>query len=921
MSTYEEGLLNVTGNIAVVSGTASGINANVINTTTVNATTVNPTNLGITGLQNVSMDGRLTAGTMNSIGSFTIGNQVLTGNIAGIAYSAAPYVPITNSGITSIEQMGTGIAFNNKVFDDMSGNIGGIGTYSYICASVNAFLNKDDPQAAQITNIGTTKADSSNNVNYSFDLLILYPTNPAKYSRMILNDIPSRGTSRIFNILDSNATDIYNKTAPVLTIDSSGVGRSTAGTGSGNGFIMQQGDMIIWHGWEATRPQCLSPSIVSQFPGNAVIGAGVALDASGIPASNTWPGLCMAKNLGIIPATTTTSLGMTVPSLYTDPAYTQYFSGLCQDQGYFPDTSAGIFGTPSTHNTFPLYYPVALNSQYTLTMQLTPTSTTIITIDPALYTVTNGTGAVGMVVITTSSIGNLAMAMPAQYNAAYCNINRAAIMADTATYGPAMEADASGVLRDYGCIYSLNYTGFNSKAEAIGLIATRDLLSYMRYSPSLSLFPDSSGATMKSFAAQTNRLLMHGQSMCGRFIRDFLWQGYNMSNQYLPIADGVIASLTGSRRVDLNSSFGKENGFSQSHFDHWVKGDNFPFLYETTTDAISGVTDGILAKYANYPACIPKIYQIGVGTEMYNGRESLCVTDSLGVPITSKPTNVELFYVANSGHGSNSINSTVNMSLQVAPNSLGTAMGPSAGATSFIYRSMYFHLKQWMGTPLSTPSPLIGIHPTAGILTAVQGVPGGTTFIQTGNTLQSIKPTAAQMGFPELVNFKNTTSGYGLVWNGNQVNELTYNVVPDLLNYQYPVPGPRINYAVLVPYTDASGIGNDVGGVPVPELAAPLNTFRPYNTFIPGYGYGETQSLTTVQIALGVLTAGAGDPRPTVLQLYGTSQNWLNQWNASIANLQANNLMLPTAYFGGYDRNMYTTRGQIQQYYLARAGM
>ena len=914
MATYSAGYLNVDGPLTVSTGTASSVNASTITATTINATTVNPKNLGITGLQNLSIGGNM-----------TVGNIQMTGTAGGMKYSSAPFVPITRSSIVSIDQRATGLAFNGKVFNDMAGNVGGIGTYTYVTASVNATVNKNDPQASQIVDLALAQSDSLGNVNYSYDMVLLYPTNPAKYSGTMVTDIVNRGRNYCYLFNDSTQNDLYNSRAPSLTYYTDTSSVVVTGTGCGNGFTFQQGDMIVALGWEGSRPQCLSAAVLAMYPGNAIIGPGTVLDASGTPTTNLWPGGAQAAKMRITPANVV-GLGTTFPICYQDASASQFITGLCQDEGWFSTHKFYGISSPTTFNSFPLYYSFVPTSQSFLTIRLKNFSTPI-TIDQKHYTMTAGDDLVGQVAIsTTDASGDASMVMPPSVNPAYVTVNRAAVMADPLYYD-AMDRDSSGVYWDSGSIYEMNYTAINPKPMALGYLGIRDIISYLRYSSTLSLIP-----SIASFANMTTGSIIHGLSQCGRLCRDILYQGYNMSNQYRIIFDGVISTLSGARRVDVNYRFSKESAFIQQHFDAGTKGDQFPFLYQTTTDSNTGVTDGLLAKYANYPACIPKIYQINSAVEIFGSRGSLCMTDSLGMD-TILPSNVQMFYTTGSTHTAGYIISNTNMIAPIVANA-NVTHGTSPVASSFLYRSCYYNMKQWIKLAPNAPSPInsgLQAHSDVGTLVATPVPPNGIKITMSAGTLQTIKPTPELMGFPNLNNVVDPSGaivipypgapGYGLIWDGNQYSPLVYNVESVGVNYQYPAFGPTLTYSVLLPTTDASGVGNDQGGVPLPEMVAPLYTARGYNNYAPGYGAGEGVSLNASAIPLAMVTDASGDTRPTVTQLYTTATNWKTKWDAAVTNCQTRGFMLPTGYFGGYDYNTYTMRGQIQKGYLVTAGL
>src|SRR5690606_3467811 len=77
--------------------------------------------------------------------------------------------------------------------------------------------------------------------------------------------------------------------------------------------------------------------------------------------------------------------------------------------------------------------------------------------------------------------------------------------------------------------------------------------------------------------------------------------------------------------------------------------DQFPFTYATTTDPVSGRTDGLLSRCTGSNTC-PKILQTESSSDFFHGRASLLVHDGLGADVCV-PDNVRLYHFAGVQHG------------------------------------------------------------------------------------------------------------------------------------------------------------------------------------------------------------------------------------------------------------------------------
>jgi hypothetical protein len=114
-------------------------------------------------------------------------------------------------------------------------------------------------------------------------------------------------------------------------------------------------------------------------------------------------------------------------------------------------------------------------------------------------------------------------------------------------------------------------------------------------------------------------------------------------------------------------------------------------------------------------------------------------------------------------------------------------------------------------------------------------------------------------------------------------------------------------------FDDELDIGVSVGGIPTPETAAPLFSFRGYNQFQRGYGVngGIPPILYTSAISLAsnaaVKATFANDPRPSIQELYTNVATWSNTWNVAVDTNITNGYMLNASVFP-YDQNTYINR-------------
>ena len=120
-----------------------------------------------------------------------------------------------------------------------------------------------------------------------------------------------------------------------------------------------------------------------------------------------------------------------------------------------------------------------------------------------------------------------------------------------------------------------------------------------------------------------------GSSQSGRVIRDFIYQGFNQAPAGGRVFDGMTAFVAGARRTFVNHRFAQPGRWTRQHEDHNYPMDEFPFTFGTTTDRLTGRTDGLLARCSASGTC-PRLIQVDTESEWYGAHGSLNVTDTSG---------------------------------------------------------------------------------------------------------------------------------------------------------------------------------------------------------------------------------------------------------------------------------------------------
>jgi len=183
-----------------------------------------------------------------------------------------------------------------------------------------------------------------------------------------------------------------------------------------------------------------------------------------------------------------------------------------------------------------------------------------------------------------------------------------------------------------GRTYEVAYRAANLPVVAAGLAAVRDTASWIKYS---------ADATVSAKQAYS-----FGSSQSGRFLRAFLYYGFNSDEQGRQVFDGVMAHIAGAGRLSINEARGATpNALSM------YKATRFPFSDAAQRDPNSGRTEGLLDN-DRARQNQPKIFYTNTGVEYWGGgRAAALVHTTLdGKSDLTPPDNVRVYFLTGTQH-------------------------------------------------------------------------------------------------------------------------------------------------------------------------------------------------------------------------------------------------------------------------------
>ncbi len=394
-----------------------------------------------------------------------------------------------------------------------------------------------------------------------------------------------------------------------------------------------------------------------------------------------------------------------------------------------------------------------------------------------------------------------------------------------------------------GRIYELVYRTANPVVAGLGLAAVRDMLSYAKYD-STSAFPVRRGIAV-------------GISQTGRFLRHFLYQGFNTDEHNRPVFEGMIVHTAGAGRGSFNHRFAQPSRDAHRYSAFFYPTDLFPFTGRTQADPHSGIRDGLFA-HAHDPAHLPKVFYTNTGYEYWGRAASLIHTSTDGLADLDPLPNERIYHLAGGQH-------FVGRFPPSPANRMASGPGYRGNPLDFLVtlRSLLAEMVAWVerdDPPPGSTYPRID----AGTLVPIQSV----RF-----------PAIAGLEGPQVVH-EAYRANYGPRWDAG---------IADLQPPELGAPFPS-----LVPQVDE--YGNERGGVPSVEILVPLATYFPWNLRLdfPGGTHELTDFVGTyVPLARSEEDRRAGgDPRPSIASLYRGKAEYLQLAREAARNLSRSGFLL-----------------------------
>ena len=181
-------------------------------------------------------------------------------------------------------------------------------------------------------------------------------------------------------------------------------------------------------------------------------------------------------------------------------------------------------------------------------------------------------------------------------------------------------------------VYDVVYVAQDPPLAGLGPAAVRDTISHLKYAtaPELSI-P----------AGTLDRAIAWGVSQSGRFLRTFLYHGFDADEAQRKAFDGVMAHVAGGGRGSFNNRFAQPSRDGHPFLNKLYPTDIFPFTDATQTDPETDMRDGLLAGIK--PAHMPKMFHTNSSYEYWGRAASLIHTTLDGTEDSPPLDNVRVY--------------------------------------------------------------------------------------------------------------------------------------------------------------------------------------------------------------------------------------------------------------------------------------
>jgi hypothetical protein len=396
--------------------------------------------------------------------------------------------------------------------------------------------------------------------------------------------------------------------------------------------------------------------------------------------------------------------------------------------------------------------------------------------------------------------------------------------------------------------FSLVYEGENAPVMGLGEAAFRDFAAHLKNRNIPSEINNRTG--------DANAILAYGYSQGGRFLRDFVYRGFNTGPDGKRVFDGMLVTTAGAGRGSFNHRYALPGEAGNSVMSNLRAVDLYPFADVATPDINGKGSEGLLDR-ATHDHTVPKIMYIISSSEYWARNESLMQTTTDGKKAVALGADSRLYYFSGVPHAVRRAGAFTVAGKEAAyPYNANVDLADGMNA-------QLENLRLWAVDHVAPPA-------------TIAPVPGSTLV------------AATDLHFPAIPGIRVPTNPPP-VWQ----LDLGRAYAREGILSEPAKTGAR--YPLLVPAVDNDG--NELGGWRGAMSSVPLGTYTAWDWKSPeNAAFGYISGLNGAFIPFArtrVERLAANDPRLSIEERYGNREGFMKAATTSIDNAIAQRFLLP----------------------------
>lgn len=315
-----------------------------------------------------------------------------------------------------------------------------------------------------------------------------------------------------------------------------------------------------------------------------------------------------------------------------------------------------------------------------------------------------------------------------------------------------------------GKIYEVIYETKDPVVAGLGLAGVRDFVSFLKYGGAQT--------PLKEEQNVIKRAIAFGVSQTGRFLREYLYDGFNEDERHRQVFDGVWGHVAGAGRGSFNHRFAQPSRDGHAFVNLFYPVDIPPFDEER------------LLEKSHAADVAPKLFLTNGSYEYWSRCASLIHTTADGKADAPPSENTRIYFFAGSQH-------TVGL---IPPRPAAGQNLTNTNDYRFGLRALVIAMQNWLQDGTAPPAS------------------------QFPRLARGELTSLSNLRFPSI-------QGVNVPPHKREAYRLDFSVQP-------PNVGPP--FPTFVPQVDSDG--NDLGGIRMPEIAVPLASYTGWNLRVPAIG-------------------------------------------------------------------------------------